>query len=84
VELWGISKEQIYAVHALELGSVAPPMPFGTKWCVYRLLDKRVGNLEELPAQRDAYVQQVTRKKQYEAFTRRIEALKRSANVKVY
>lgn len=84
VDLWSIPRPQMEAFHALPLGSIGPPLPFGTKWCVYRLLEKRVGDLEEFSAQREAYVRQVRRKKRYEALTRRIEELKRSANLKVY
>lgn len=83
-DLWSVPRPQMEAFHALPLGAIGAPMPFGTKWCVYRLLEKRVGHLEEFPAQREAYVQQVTRKKQYEALKRRIDEMKRSANLKVY
>ncbi len=80
MDLWSIPKDQIYAFHALELGSVGAPMPFGKAWCVYRLLDKRTGDLNDFPAQRDAYRQQVEMKKKYEALARWIEDLKQRAN----
>ncbi len=32
INLWGVPKEQIYAFHAMNVGSVGPPMPFGKKW----------------------------------------------------
>ena len=84
MDLWGIPKEQMYAFHAMELGSIGPPMPFGTKqWCVYRLLDKRTGDLKDFPKERDAYVQQLTTKKQYEDLKRWIEKLKTSANLNI-
>jgi hypothetical protein len=82
VDLWGIPKDQIYAFHAMELGSVGPPMPFGTQWCVYRLLEKRTGDLAEFPAQRDAYEGQIKSRKQYEALKQWIEDLKASARLK--
>ncbi len=72
-DLWSIPQAQIDALHALELGSVGAPMPFGKAWCVYRLLDKRTGDLNEFPAQ------QVERKKQYEALARWIEDVKQRA-----
>jgi len=84
VDLWSIPRAQIEAFHALPLGSVGPPMPFGKQWCVYRLLDKRVGDLHDFPARRESYVQQVKRKKQFEALKRRMEELKQSAYLKVY
>ncbi len=83
MDLWGIPKEQIYAFHALPLGSVGPPMPFGKQWCVYRLLDKRIGDLADFPKQRDAYHQKIKTKKQYEALKQWIEDLKTSAQLKV-
>ena len=84
VDLWSIPRPQIEAFHVLPLGSIGAPMPFGTTWCVYRLLEKRVGDLEKFPAERESYVRQVKRKKQSEALTRRIEELKQSANLKIY
>ena len=83
IDLWSIPKEQMYAFHAMALGAVGPPMPFGRQWCVYRLLDKRTGDLKEFPAEREAYVKQVEAKKKYEALTRWIEELKTSAHLKV-
>ena len=84
IDLWSIPKEQIYAFHDLEIGSVGPPMPFGQQWCVYRLLDKRTGDLENFPKERDAYERQLKVKKQYEGLKRWIEEFKRSANLKVF
>jgi len=84
MDLWSIPKDQMYAFHALPIGAIGEPMPFGKQWCVYRLLEKRTGDLAEFPAQRDAYVQQVTAKKQYDALKVWIEDLKRSAKLEVY
>lgn len=85
MDLWSIPKDSIYAFHALPLGTIGPPMPFGTKqWCVYRLLEKRTGDLKDFPAQREAYRQQVTMKKPYDALRQWIEALKVSANRKIF
>ena len=83
MDLWGIPKDQMYAFHALEIGSVGPPMPFGKQWCVYRLLEKRTGDLADFQKERDSYVQQIKAKKQYEGLKRWIEELKTSANLKV-
>ncbi len=83
MDLWGIPKERMYAFHAMEIGSVGPPMPFGKQWCVYRLLEKRTGDLKDFPNERDAYVKQLTVKKQYEALKRWIDELKTSAHLKV-
>jgi hypothetical protein len=84
MDLWSIPKDQMYAFHGLEIGTVGPPMPFGPKqWCVYRLLDKRTGNLGEFPAQREAYRRQLTTKKQYEALKQWVEELKAAARLRV-
>jgi len=84
VDLWRIPRKQLLAFHALPLGSVGPPMPFGAQWCVYRLLDKRTGDLKDFPAERDAYRAQVEMEKRYEALTRWIDGLKVLAALKVY
>ena len=82
MDLWSIPKEQMYAFHAMEIGSIGPPMPFGRQWCVYRLLEKRTGELKDFPAQRQAYEEQVKTKKQYEALKRWEDELVASANLK--
>ena len=83
MDLWGIAKDQMYAFHALPLGTVGPPMPFGQQWCVYRLLEKRTGDLAEFPKERDSYVQQLKARKQYEGVKRWTEELKTSAHLKI-
>ena len=83
MDLWSIPKEQMYAFHALPIGAIGTPMPFGKQWCVYHLLEKRVANLEEFPSKRDEYYKQLTLKKQYEALKAWIEDLKTSAHLKV-
>jgi len=83
IDLWGIPKEQLYAFHAMELGSIGPPMPFGTQWCVYRLLDKRTGEFKDFPQARAGYEKQVQMKKKYEALKQWIEQLKQSAHLNV-
>jgi parvulin-like peptidyl-prolyl isomerase len=72
----------MYALHAQPIGAVAL-LPFGNQWGVYRLGDKRTGDLADFPAKRDAYVRQVTQKKQHAALQRWIAQLKESANLKV-
>ncbi|MBI4598502.1 MAG: peptidyl-prolyl cis-trans isomerase [Candidatus Omnitrophica bacterium] len=84
MDLWAIPKGQIYAFHALPIGSVGPPMPFGAnEWCVFRLLDKRTGNLAEFPKHRESYVEQITTKKQHEELKKWVENLKASANLQI-
>jgi hypothetical protein len=83
LDLWSIPRDQLYAFHAMELGSVGPPMPFGKQWCVYRLLEKRTGDLADFPAQQGSYEQQIKTKKQYEALKRWVDDLKRSAQLKI-
>ena len=82
-DLWDIPRDSLYAFHAQPLGSIGAPMPFGKQWCVYRLLDKRTGDLKDFPAQRGAYVKQVTAKKQYEALKHWVEDLKQQAHLQV-
>ena len=83
MDLWGIPNDQMYTFHALEIGAVGPPMSFGKQWCVYRLLEKRTGDLKEFPSDREAYVKQVTARKQYEALKQWIEELKAAANLQI-
>jgi len=84
IELWGVPKDQIYAVHAMKPGSVAPPMPFGTKWCVYRVLEKRAADLKEFPKEREYYRQQIEQKKRFIELNRKISELIQSSNRKSF
>lgn len=83
MDLWGIPKDQLYAFHAMPVGSVGGPMPFGKQWCVYRLLEKRTGDPAEFPSQREAYFKQLKAKKQYEGLKRWIDDLTASAHLTV-
>jgi len=84
IDLWSIPHEQMYAFHAMEVGTVGPPMPFGKQWCVYRLLDKRTGDLADFPKEREAYVTQLERKKKYGVLVEKLEQLKIDAEKKVF
>ena len=32
IDPWGGPRERHYAFHAMSLGSIGPPLPFGKKW----------------------------------------------------
>ena len=83
-DLWSIPAEQIEAFHAMELGAIGPPMPFGAHWCVYRLLQKRTGDLQEFPAQRETYAKRVELKNKLEARTRWLKQFVQSAHLRVF
>ena len=85
MDLWGVPKDQMYAFHAMELGSVGSPMPFGTKqWAVYRLLDKKTGDLADFPKERQSYENQLQIKKKYDGLQKWIEQRKADAKLKVF
>lgn len=84
VDLWSIPQETMDAFHALPEGSIYGPLQFGKQWCIYRLLEKRTGDLAEFPAKRESYVQQVTMKQKYDLRNKWIEAFKKAANLKVF
>jgi hypothetical protein len=79
IDLWGAPRGQIQTLHAMSLGSVGPPIPFGKQWGVLRLLEKRTGDLRDFPKERDRYVKRVEWKKKYQALEEWIDGLKRSA-----
>lgn len=83
VDLWSVPQAQMDALHEMAIGGIAPPMPFGKQWCVYRLGEKRSGDLANFPAERESYRAQLTAKKQHEALKRRIEELKASAKLQI-
>jgi hypothetical protein len=84
VDLWGVPRDQILAFHAMSPGSVGPPMPFGRQWAVGRLLEKRTGDLRDLPRERDHYAKRVERKKKHQALEQWVEALKRAARPEIF
>jgi hypothetical protein len=84
IDLWGVPREQIHALHAMSLGSVGPPMPFGKQWGVLRLLEKRTGDLGRFAKERAHYVKKVERKKEYQALQQWIEALKLTARPAIF
>lgn len=83
IDLWSIPKEQMYQFHALPIGSIGEPMPFGGQWCVYRLLEKRTGDLKDFPKQEESYRNQVQMKKKYDAMKKWVDDLKESAKLEV-
>lgn len=83
IDLWSIPKKQMYEFHSMDIGDIGKPMPFGKQWCVYRLLDKRVGDLKDFPEKEEYYYRQVYSKKQYDALNQWVEDLKASANLKI-
>jgi len=84
MDLWKIPKDQMVAFHGMEIGSVGPPMPFGRQWCVYRLLEKRTGDLKDFPKEQEDYHRRVEMKKKYASLNRWIEDLKASAQTQVF
>ena len=85
MDLWSIPKEKIYAFHAMKIGKVGPPMPFGKKkWTVYRLGKKKVADLADFPKRRDYYVKQIKVRKKWDELSVWIENLWSSANLKKF
>jgi len=84
IDLWSMTKEEAYELHGLEIGQVSRPLPFGRKYGVYHLLQKRVGDLKDFPQEREEYLNQLTQKKQYEALQEWMKDLKERANLKVF
>ena len=85
MDLWGIPKDQMYAFHGSEIGTVGPPMPFGTnQWAVYRLLEKRTGDLKDFPEKHEYYEKQMQAKKKWEGLQAWLKQVKASAQLKTY
>ncbi|MBN1587249.1 MAG: hypothetical protein JW937_07455 [Candidatus Omnitrophica bacterium] len=85
MDLWSVPRETIFAFHALDEGSVGPPMPFGTaKWGVFRLMEKRTGDLNDFPPKREEYFQRIERRKKYQALDEWVKNLKEQSKLKVF
>ena len=83
VDLWGVPQEQINRFHALPLGTVGEPMPFGNQWGVFRLMEKREGQLKDLVGEElEGYRKRVEIKKQYKARDEWLQHLYEEAAVK--
>lgn len=83
IDLWGVPRDQINEFHDLPLGTVGKPLPFGSKWGVFRLLDKRTGDLKDFEPQREKLKQRVEARKKYEARNDWLEEIDKQANLKV-
>lgn len=84
IDLWGVPKDVIYRFHALEEGEVGEPMPFGTQWGVFRLTEKRTGDLNLLPERREQSLKRVESRKKYEAAKKWVDDLYENAQIKVW
>ncbi len=83
IDLWGVPHDQIYEFHGMTLGTVGKPLPFGTKWGVFRLQEKRTGNLADLDAQREKLKSRVEARKKYQARNDWLEEIDKQAQIKV-
>ncbi len=83
IDLWGVPHDQIYEFHAMPLGTVGKPLPFGTQTGVFRLLEKRTGDLTNFEAQREKLKPRVEARKKYQARNDWLEEIVKQANLKV-
>ena len=79
IDLWGVPHDQIYEFHAMPLGTVGKPLPFGTQWGVFRLQEKRTGDLANFEAQKEKLKPRVEARKQYQARNDWLEEIDKSA-----
>lgn len=84
IDLWGVPRDLIYEFHALDTGKVGRPMPFGNKWGVFRLTEKRSGDLKLFPDQREACLKRVESRKKFQAAEQWLKDIYDQANVKVW
>jgi hypothetical protein len=84
VDLWGVPRQQINAFHALPIGTVGEPMPFGADWGVFRLLEKRTGEMANFEKERENVKKRVEIRKQYQARDAWVDNLDERAQIKVF
>lgn len=84
IDLWGVPRQQVYAFHAMKLGSVGAPMPFGRQWGVFRLLEKRTGDFKDFPQQRDYFAKKIEYRKRNDGIKAWVKELRAAAKLKVY
>lgn len=85
IDLWGVPEEQIREFHAMELETVGKPLPFGTKWGVFRLLDKRTGDFKDFDENKRKESQmRVESRKKVAARDQWMKDLIKNANLKIF
>jgi len=84
VDLWGVPQDQIDAFHAMDLGEVGSPLPFGRQWGVFRLLDKRTGDFSDYESKQDNLKMRVEARKKYRAAQDWVKNIDREAKIQVW
>lgn len=84
VDLWGVPQEQIDEFHAMDLGMVGKPLPFGTQWGVFRLLEKRTGDFTNYESKKENLQKRVEARKKYQAGQDWIKNIDKEAKIQVW
>lgn len=84
VDLWGVPQAQIDEFHAMPIGQVGKPLPFGKQIGVFRLLDKRTGDFSNYETKKENLQKRVEARKKYQAGQDWIKNIDREANIQVW
>jgi len=84
VDLWGVPQEKIDEFHAMPIGQVGKPLPFGNQVGVFRLLDKRTGDFSNFDSKKENLQKRVEARKKYQAGQDWIKNIDREAKIQVW
>jgi len=85
IDLWSVPKDQINEFHSLSVNTVGKPLPFGNQWGVFRLLEKKEGDISNFDeGKNEEYRLRVESKKKYQARDEWVEKIYHDAQVKVF
>jgi hypothetical protein len=84
MDIWKISKDDVYAMMGLPVGSVYRPAPIYKGYAVFHTLEKKAAEKEKFAASKQSYLDQVKRKKQYEGFGDWLKSFKKDAQIKIF
>lgn len=84
MDLWKFPFDAVQRMMKMRAGSIHPPAPVYKGWGVFKVLNARPADAKEFPNKKQAYYEQIRRRKQFEGLDRWIKDLKAQAKTKIY
>lgn len=84
MDIWKFPKEAVYRMMKMKPGAIHGAEPIYKGWGVFKVLDMRKADEKEFPKHRNAYLEQIKRRKQMDGLGSWIRDLKDQAKIEVY
>ena len=84
MDMWKFSKEDVFKMIKMKIGSVYPPSSIYKGYGVFRILEVRQADEKKYPELKKSYQDQIKNKKRYEGLNEWVKNLKKQADIKIY